>query len=298
MFLSPNERCVPNNYPRSERAPRARIWELDFLRGFTIFLMWIDHFMFDLCATFSDVWAEKGGAARAVAKFACCWWDHGESWIGSTRDVIQMIALCVFFGLCGGATIFSRDNAARAAKTMIAASIITLGTYLAYLLGIVDGGYIITFGVLHMLSFATLIVSAVYQLTRLAKKRADLVFVIVSALLAAAVFIINAFLNRIEPTQHDVLMMFHMNFAHGMDMGDYFPLIPNLGIAFAGAAVVTLLYSSGKSLLPALDGKWNAPFRFMGRHTLVIVIIHQVFNLLLLAVITALFVDFGNFVLF
>lgn len=298
MILSSNERCLPNNYPFPERVPRARIWELDFLRGFTIFLMWIDHFMFDLCATFSDVWEAQGGAARAVAKFACCWWDHGQSWIGSTRDVIQVIALCVFFGLCGGSTIFSRDNASRAMKTMIAAALITLGTYLAYVFGIVDRGLLITFGVLHMLSFATLLVSAVYALTRLAGKRADLVFVIVSALLSGAIFLANAFLNKLEPSGHEILFILHASFSRGFEMGDYFPLIPNLGIAFAGAAVVTLFYSSGRSLLPALDGKWNIPFRFMGRHTLVIVIVHQVFNLLLLAIVTALFVDRGNFVLF
>ena len=260
--------------------------------------MWIDHFMFDLCSTFSDVWEAKGGAAAAVAKFACCWWDHGGSWIGATRDVVQVIALCVFFGLCGGSTIFSRDNATRTVKTMMAASVITIGTYFAFRLQIVDSGLIITFGVLHMLSFATLLVSAVYALTRLFKKRADLVFFSLSVLFAAGIFIANACLDKIEPTQHGVLMMLHRSFAIGMEMGDYFPLIPNLGIAFAGAAVITFLYGSGKSLLPRLDGKWNRPFRFMGRHTLWIVLIHQVFNLVLLALVTGLFVDFGNFVLF
>ncbi len=181
---------------------------------------------------------------------------------------------------------------------MMAASVITLGTYLAYVLNIVDKGWLITFGVLHMLSFATIIVSAVYALTRLAKNRADLVFVIVCTVLSAAVFVADALLKRVEPTQDGVLMLFHRSFAYGMSMGDYFPLIPNLGIAFAGAAIVTLFYSSGKSLLPALDGKWNRPFRFMGRHTLLIVIVHQIVNLALLSLFTALFVDFGNFVLF
>ncbi len=295
-FLS-DERCLPNNYPAAETPHKARIWELDFLRGFTILLMWIDHFMFDLCVYFSDVWTGKGGAAAAVAKFATCWWDHGESWIGQTRDVIQIIALCVFFGLCGGSTIFSRDNASRAMKTMIAACVITLGTYFALFLEILDEGSVIVFGVLHMLSFATILVSAVYALSRFAKK-SDLVFIVVCAILSGAVFAVNAALNRLPPMPNDALMFLHERFAYGMVMGDYFPLFPNLGIVFAGAAIVTLLYSSGKSLMPKADGKWNKPFRFVGRHTLLIVIVHQVFNMLLLSLVTAAFVDFGNFVIF
>ena len=80
--------------------------------------------------------------------------------------------------------------------------------------------------------------------------------------------------------------------------GDYFPLLPYLGYAFGGAAVITLFYGEGKSLFPKLDGAWNKPFRFMGRHTLVVVILHQVVNMLLLACVTAAFVDKGNFVIF
>ena len=54
----------------------------------------------------------------------------------------------------------------------------------------------------------------------------------------------------------------------------------------------------GKSLLPKGDGAWNRPFRLAGRHTLFVVITHQIVNMLLLALVTALFVDFGNFVIF
>ena len=299
MFLSAEERAITvNNYPQAERHPSARIWELDFLRGFTILLMCIDHFMFDLANMFSDVWIEQGGAAAAVAKFACMWWDHGASWVGATRDVIQVICISIFFGLCGGSTIFSRDNLTRAMKTLLAACVITIGTYAAVALGILSKGDLITFGVLHMLSFVTLIVAGVYALTRLAGKRSDLVFVIVSALLAGGIFLADHFLGQRISTRNEWLYPLHESFARGMSMGDYFPLIPNLGIAFAGAALITLLYGRGKSLLPKLDGGWNKPFRFVGRHTLFIVIVHQIVNMLLLVLVTAAFVDTGNFVLF
>jgi len=299
MFLSAEERSIPvHNYPQAERLRSSRIWELDFLRGFTILLMCIDHFMFDLADMFASVWIRQGGAAAAVAKFARMWWDHGASWVGATRDIIQVICISIFFGLCGGSTVFSRDNLTRAMKTLLASSVITIGTYAAMSLGILSKGDFITFGVLHMLSVTTLVVAGVYALTRLAGKRSDLVFVIVSALLAGGIFLLDHFLGQMTPTRNDWLFPLHENFAKGMSMGDYFPLIPNLGIAFAGAAIITLLYGRGKSLLPKLDGAWNKPFRFVGRHTLFIVIVHQIFNVLLLVLVTAAFVDKGNFVLF
>ena len=299
MFFKGEPREIVRNYPTAPRGSGSRIWELDFLRGFTILLMVIDHFMFDLAYLFSTDWIRQGGAAAAVARFAKMWWDHGASWVGATRDVVQIIALCIFFGLCGGSTIFSRDNLTRAMKTLLAAAVITLGTYLAATLDIIDSSDVITFGVLHMLSIATLIVSAVYALTRLAGKRADLVFVIVSAVLAGLVFLADHLISVSDVTYNQWLFPLHFSFAHPAWMGgDYFPLIPYLGYAFAGAAIITLFYGGGKSLVPKLDGGWNRPFRFVGRHTLFIVIAHQVVNMLLLALVTALFVDFGNFVIF
>lgn len=299
MFFKGEPRETVLNYPAAPKGRSRRIWELDFLRGFAIILMCIDHFMYDLAYVFSDVWKAKGGAAAAIARFACHWWNHEGHWIGRTRDIVQIVALCVFFGLCGGSTIFSRDNLSRAMKTFLAAAVITIGTYLASVIGIVQEEDIITFGVLHMLSFATLIVAAVYALSRLAKGRGDLVFFIASAALTGLIFLANYLIGRADVQPSRWLMFLHESFADiDWTGGDYFPLLPYLGYAFGGAAAVTLLYGGGRSLLPKCDGVWNKPFRFVGRHTLVVVIVHQVINMSLLALVTALFVDFGNFVIF
>ena len=298
MFSKGESRNLARNYPAAERGGN-RIWELDFLRGITILLMWIDHFMCDLAYDFSRTWIKQGGAAAAVAKFAKMWWDNGASWVGQTRNIVQVVCLCIFFGLCGGSTIFSRDNLTRSMKTLLAAAVVTLGTYLAATLEMIPEKDRITFGVLHMLSFATLIVSAVYALSRLAGKRGDLVFVIASAVLAGLVFLADYLLSEATLEKSQWLYFLHSGFIKSEWWGgDYFPLIPYLGYAFGGAAVITLLYGGGKSLLPKADGAWNRPFRFVGRHTLLIVIVHQVVNFLLLALVTAAFVDKGNFVIF
>ena len=122
---------------------------------------------------------------------------------------------------------------------------------------------------------------------------------IASALFAGGIFLADHLISvsKVEPNL--TWMFLHESFAKIAWMGgDYFPLIPYLGYAFAGAAVITLFYGGGKSLLPKLDGGWNKPFRFVGKHTLLIVIVHQIVNMLLLALVTAAFVDKGNFVIF
>jgi len=299
MFFKGESRDKVLNYPTAERRGSRRIWELDFLRGLMIILMCLDHLVYDLAFVFFPPWFEQGGTAARIARFASQWWDGGLTILGRTHEIMQLIAHCVFFGLCGGSTIFSRDNASRAMKTLLAASIITLGTYSAAVLEIVERSDIITFGVLHMLALSTLIVSAVYSMTRLSERYGDQIFVAVSVLLAVGIFLANHFISVAGVSTNKWLMFLHSDFSEIAWMGgDYFPLIPYLGYAFAGAAIITLFYGGGKSLLPSLDGGWNRPFRFAGKHTLIIVIVHQVVNMLLLALITAAFVDFGNFVIF
>ncbi|HCJ01687.1 MAG TPA: hypothetical protein DHV31_02215 [Clostridiales bacterium] len=90
MFFKGEPSDIVRNYPMAERGSARRIWELDFLRGFTILLMCIDHLMFDLSSTigFYAAWSSKGGAAGAVANFASMWWDRGVSWVGQTREIV------------------------------------------------------------------------------------------------------------------------------------------------------------------------------------------------------------------
>lgn len=281
-----------------------RIWELDFLRGFTIILMVIDHFMYDLAYMFSDVWQEAGGAAGVFARFALNWWNVLDTCpfpIGATRDVIQKIAICIFFGLCGGSTNFSHDNCARSLKTLLAASFITISTYTLVECNVLPDDSLIIFGVLHMLALSTIIVSIIHYLSELSKTRSTEIFCMSCILLAAASFLASEILNSMDLVPNENLLFLHEGFCSpqmGIKMGDYFPLLPNLGIVLIGGAVIRVIYYRKKSLLPSLDRAWNKPVCFVGRHTIFIVIVHQVVNVLLLACITAIFVDKGNFVLF
>ncbi len=57
---------------------------------------------------------------------------------------------------------------------------------------------------------------------------------------------------------------------------DWFGLFPHVGAVLVGMYFGKTAYSSRKSLLPRLDGKWNKPFAFVGRHALIFYLAHQV----------------------
>ncbi|NLF79968.1 MAG: DUF1624 domain-containing protein [Clostridia bacterium] len=56
---------------------------------------------------------------------------------------------------------------------------------------------------------------------------------------------------------------------------DYFPLIPYLGWFLLGAALGGLLYRDKRSLFPGRGGRAARPFLWLGRHALLIYILHQ-----------------------
>ena len=65
-----------------------------------------------------------------------------------------------------------------------------------------------------------------------------------------------------------------------------------------GAAIAPVLYPKRRSLLPWLgEYNWYAPFSFWGRHALWVYVLHQVVLAVIFAIISALFVTPGDFVI-
>ena len=80
-------------------------------------------------------------------------------------------------------------------------------------------------------------------------------------------------------------------------LADKYPAVcfPYLSRVLFGVGLVGLLYPAKRSLLPRLDRGWQRPVSFVGRHTLWVVVIHQVIIAALLALITGWFVTPGNY---
>jgi uncharacterized membrane protein len=57
---------------------------------------------------------------------------------------------------------------------------------------------------------------------------------------------------------------------------DWYPLAPWAGFAFLGFAAGRLLYAGGRRRLPLRDmSAPTAPLRFLGRHALLVYLVHQ-----------------------
>ena len=62
------------------------------------------------------------------------------------------------------------------------------------------------------------------------------------------------------------------------NMADYMPLFPWIGVFMVGALVGRVAYKDKKTVMPYKNNitrKITAPFEFIGRHSLVIYIVHQ-----------------------
>ena len=63
---------------------------------------------------------------------------------------------------------------------------------------------------------------------------------------------------------------------------DFFPFVPYASFFFTGVVIGKTVYKNKKSLLPKLDGGWNTAVNFIGRHTLVVYVLHIVAIVILL----------------
>ncbi|MBQ9145939.1 MAG: DUF1624 domain-containing protein [Clostridia bacterium] len=287
----------------STPSKRRRIWELDFLRGFFILLMVMDHTFFDLNFLFDDAWRASGlEGAAAVIDFANFYWYH------PIRLWVHDMVLWGFFLLCGMSVTFSRNPWLHSAKISLCAIALTYGTKIAASWGL--GNIVIRFGVLHMLGLSSLLAALVWTAT----KRSRTLTVGVFGGLAFLFYTLNLFwLQRADFTGSPVWMCLfseRMGAPGLFSPGDYFPLfgsladitkqypafaVPYISRVLMGSALVPLLYPRRRTLLPTLDRAWHRPMCFLGRNTIWVVLLHQVLIPVILGLISYIWITPGSF---
>ena len=265
---------------------KNRIWELDFLRGFAIVMVTVDHAMYDFCCMFP--------AWRRSDTFLKTLYELGRSYLyGDLRVFWRPAFLFLFFCVSGLCTAFSRNNFIRGARLFVVAALVSLVTYVVQTVAGVD--CFILFGVLHCLALVTLAYAACDGLVRLvfklvSKKKTiqpivrKIVKVVVMLLFTAAFFVINQKFNvRLNDVFVKGSVIGYENDWRGLFFyeiswwtADYFPLFPYIAFFFLGAALAEVLYPKRKSLLPRLDGKWHYVFSVPGRFSLPIYLMGQV----------------------
>ena len=261
-----------NGNPLYSEYGTSRIWELDFIRGFCIVLMILDHTLYDLGFIFRHQWF--GGQEGEGILYQLCDFAANVFFPSPFRDIAWWIAVFLFVFICGISCSFSHSNLRRGLRLAGVALILTLVTYgIDWFLG-QENEFTIRFGVLHMLASSILL----YCLLR----KTGPLFMLLLSFFSIAIGVYFLYIPLESSISYSAILAHSTADFHS---ADYFPLLPWFGFFLAGAALGPLLYKERRSFFSRHGtASWKRPILFIGRHSLVFYVLHQpvVYGLLLL----------------
>ena len=230
-----------------------RIWELDALRGLALLGMMGIHFVYDLVDLFG-VWNWQQPA----------WYLFFKNNYGA-----------VFFLISGISATLGSHPVKRGAQVFLCGFLCTGVTLGMYLLGFAGKGIIIYMGVLQCLGLCMML----WPLFRRCPDRG-------LGALGLAMTIAGWYLRT---QSFPFWLLTPLGFApYGFTSSDYFPLLPNFGYFLLGAVVGKRAYAGRKSLFPGETPPLGF-LRWLGRHSLMIYLLHQPVLAAIVAAIAAAF---------
>ena len=234
--------------------PRVRYHLLDEIRGFAVICMVFYHGFYTLAAIF------RLSAGYALLNF----FRPAEPFFAG-----------LFILISGIASQLTHSNLTRGGKLLAVSAALTLVTW-----GLTFAGMdvAIWFGILHMLAVCMLLAAVLNPLLR--RIPAAVGILICALLYFATMHIHEGYLGfpflkwNLPANLLDSRWLFPLGITYpGFSSADYFPLFPWMFVFFAGASV-GLLAVRGK--FPAFFSKSRIlPFSFVGRHALLIYVLHQ-----------------------
>lgn len=247
----------------------SRIHEIDLLRGFLIILVVFDHLMWFI-------------------NFYCFHYSSGFLswyWNSNLRLIVRQIVLILFMFTCGVSCHLSRNNKKRGLILLIFALFVTLGTHILQLTPMfTDRVVIIDINILGVIALSILM----YALCeKLSTKR---LFYVVGLLLLFYVFITISFNSDSSGEYNPFKAILYCPFnpiKKGL-VGDYLPLFPYIIFLFLGVIFARYFYKEKKSLI-SKKGRWERPICFLGRHTLIIYVLHEI-------IFTGLFIGIASLI--
>jgi uncharacterized membrane protein len=234
----------------------GRVALLDELRGLAIINMVAYHVCYDLVYIHGFDWP----------------WFHG-AWAGLWQEYI-----CVsFIFIAGVCTRFSGRPFIRAFKVCACALLITAFTLYAY------PDQLIVFGILHCLG-ASMLIHAVFK--PLFRPLPSLIGFALAVFLAwltrdvmGGVLSIGKLSVRLPSFLYGTDFLFPLGFRGGdFFSADYFPLLPYMFVFLAGSAAGPL----AKRLPPVFHRVHLRPLAYLGRHSMLIYMLHQPVAIMLL----------------
>jgi uncharacterized membrane protein len=228
-----------------------RLWEVDTLRGIAIGLMIFFHFVWDL----------NHFARYEVNVLSTPWQTFARS-IASTFIFVMGVSLTLSYNRAkqqaGHSALFKKYQR-RGVQIFGLGMVITVVTYF-----FIGRGFVI-FGILHLLGLSIILA---YPFLRYSKW-----VTLLTGLLAIG---LGIYLNRLV-VSFPWLIWLGVRQA-GIYMVDYYPLLPWFGITLIGISAGYTLYPQGVRHFTWPDLAQVVPIRglrFLGRHSLLIYLIHQ-----------------------
>lgn len=220
---------------------KNRVWELDALRGFCILCMIAVHLVFDL--------NEFAGLTLSPPAWFLFCQRYGH------------ILFILISGIC--ATLASRSF--RRGVLVFCAGLLITGVtlFMVHVLHF-NKDISIFFGILHLLGACMMLYPLFKRLPPCAL-----------ALLGVAFVALGVWFDTLTVS---VWFLFPLGLKFdGFYSGDYFPLFPNLGWFLLGGFLGKTAYCCRTSLLPKVNADFFLLrfFRFCGRHSLWIYLLHQ-----------------------
>lgn len=228
---------------------KNRIWELDALRGICILGMMVVHFVFDL--------NEFAGLGLTMPG----WFDFCQRY--------GHILFILISGIC--AALASRSF--RRGVIVFCAGLLVTGVTLFMVCVLkFNRSLSIYFGILHLLGLCMILFPLFKKLPVWALAVLGASFVALGVWLAALEPVAVSF-----PSAQGLLLGAIGIRPVGFYSGDYFPIFPNLGWFLLGAVLGRTAYRRRESLLPKVNADFFLLrfFRFCGRHSLWIYLLHQ-----------------------
>ena len=268
------------------RDKKRRVWEVDVLRGIAVLAMCFDHMMYDFAyyrGFFSNSYEIGENFLDKFSELAYTYWQSSYNHLNGFRFWGHAVFIFLFLFLVGTSCAFSRDNGRRGAEIGVAAFLFTGISFVLREMGIMAYGVI--FGILHCIALSVLICAAVDNLTKFNKY----VNLYAPLVIGTVILIVAIYLGAWNKQLYDgsgLSLWYPWEYVDEYFLGyifgthafgdDWFGLFPYIGFVFLGIYWGKAVYHSKASLLPRLNGKWNKPFAFVGRHALITYFVHQV----------------------
>ena len=234
-----------------------RVHEIDFFRGILIILVIFDHLL----------WFINFYIFHRTSGFLNWYWSS------ELRLVVRQIVLMMFLFTCGISCVFSRSNKKRGILLALLCLGITVVTHIGNLLPIFAsrGSIAVDFNVLGVVAISILLY-CVFE-----DRSSNDLWIVVGGLMIFYFFILLSLRisTNTEYNPFRSILFCEFNPVHQGYVADYMPLFPYVIFLFLGVIFARKFYPNRNSLIKK-KGNWERPICFLGRHTLIIYIAHEI----------------------